>query len=222
MTPLASRHVPPVPCSKLAAISLLSLLTFALLASAVAHDSGPYGFEDPVFKWLGAPSTAAAWARLAELLAAPAIGIVLVVSVALGIARRALFRVIAYAAVAAVALFVSEHVAKPLVQRSYYGELTFPSGNVTAVTATALAMWLALHPVLGKRARIVAFVIGVGWTLSMALAVVGALWHTQLDDLGSILLSTGIVTGGAAVFEHTTTPRGPSKGAVRPMAGERG
>jgi hypothetical protein len=44
-------------------------------------------------------------------------------------------------------------VAKPIIQRSYYGELTFPSGSVTAVSATALAMWLALYPLLRKRAR---------------------------------------------------------------------
>jgi hypothetical protein len=43
--------------------------------------------------------------------------------------------------------------------------------------------------------------ISVAWTLLTALAVVGALWHTPLDDLGSILLSIGIVTGGAAIFE---------------------
>ena len=59
---------------------------------------------------------------------------------------------------------MSEHVAKPLVQRSYYGEPTFPSGNVTAVSATALAMWLALYPLLGSRARIIVFVIGIAWT----------------------------------------------------------
>ncbi len=31
------------------------------------------------------------------------------------------------------------------------GQLSFPSGNVTAVCATALAMWIALYPVLGMR-----------------------------------------------------------------------
>ena len=175
---------------------------FAILALAVAHGSGPYGFEDPVFTWLGAPSTTATWANLSELLATPAIGVVLVVSVAVGIVRRGLPRVVAYAGVAALAFLMSEYVAKPLVQRSYYGELTFPSGSLTAVCATALAMCLALYPLLGKRARLVQFVISGAWTLLMALAVVGALWHTPLDDLGAILLSIGTVTGGAAILEH--------------------
>ena len=185
----------------------------------MAHGHGPYGFEDPAFRWLGAPSTTSAWARLAEILAVPAIAVVFVVCVGLGAVRRAVLRVVVYAAIAATALLVSEHVAKPLVQRSYYGELTFPSGNVTAVSATALAMWLALYPLLGNRARIIVLVIGIAWTLLMALAVVGALWHTPLDDLGSVLLSVGIVTGGAAVFEHAATRRESSRGAGRQVVG---
>jgi membrane-associated phospholipid phosphatase len=192
-------------------IAVTCLCAFAVLALAVADGSSPYGFEDPVFTWLGAPSTTATWANLAELLATPAICVALVISVVLGMARRGLPRVVVYAAIAGTAFVISEHVAKPLVQRSYYGELTFPSGSVTAVCATTLAMCLALYPLLGKRARVVQFVISGAWTLLMALAVVGALWHTPLDDLGSILLSIGIVSGGAAVFEHVASRRTRSR-----------
>ena len=50
----------------------------------MAHGHGPYGFEDPAFRWLGSPSTTSAWARLAEILAVPAIAVVFVVCIALG------------------------------------------------------------------------------------------------------------------------------------------
>ncbi len=179
---------------------------FTLLALAVAHGDGPYGFEDPIFGWLGAPSLTAGWASLSEVLAAPLIGAALVISVAIGIARRRLLRVVTYAAIAAAAFLISEHVAKSLVQRTYYAELTFPSGSVTAVSATTLALWLALYPVIGKAARMIALVLGAAWTLLTALAVVGALWHTPLDVLGSLLLSVGIVSGGVSVFEHIASP----------------
>jgi hypothetical protein len=52
-----------------------------------------------------------------------------------------------------VIFLVSEHVAKPLVHETYNGTLTFPSGNVTAVCATAVAMWLAHYPRRGHMAR---------------------------------------------------------------------
>jgi hypothetical protein len=201
--------------------ALLSLGAFTLLALAVAHGQGPYGFEDPVFSWLGSPGTTGAWAHLAQVLAVPGIVVALAISVAVGAARRGLLRVAVYGAFAATALLMSEHVAKPLIQRSYIGELTFPSGNVTAVSATALAAWLALYPLLGVRARHLVLVAGSIWTILMALAVVGALWHTPLDDLGSILLSTGIVTGGAAAFEHVAHRRNRSMVPVSPMGGRR-
>jgi membrane-associated phospholipid phosphatase len=207
--------------ARLKVTALTCLLATAALALAVAHGSSPYAFEHPALEWLGPPSALRAWANLAELLAAPCVGAVLVVSIALSLVGRAFIRVVVYAVFAAAALLVSEHVAKPLVQRTYYGDLTFPSGHVTAVSATALAMWLALYPLLGKRARIITFVLGVAWTLLMSLAVVGAHWHTPLDAVGSILLSVGVVTAGAAVFEPVGT-RGLFMDAGRARTGERG
>ncbi len=207
--------------ARLSVIALMSLLATAVLALTVAHCRAPYGFETPVLQWLGPHRAIRAWADLAELLAAPAIGAALVVSFAVGLVRRAFFRLAVYAAFAAGAFLISEHVAKPLIQRTYYGELTFPSGNVTAVSATALAMWLALFPLLGKRSANVALVVGITWALLMSLAVVGAQWHTPLDAVGSILLSVGIVTTGAAVFEWAGT-RGPFAGARLAQIGDRG
>jgi len=202
MTVRGTRRPAVLSRSTLTLTALTSLFAFVLLAIAVAHGSSPYGFEDPAISWLGTRPAVGSWDNVAELLAAPAIGAAFVVSVALGVARRGFFRVVVYAALAVTAFLISEHVAKPLVQRSYVGELTFPSGNVTAVSATALALWLAAYPLIGKRARTITLAIGVGWTLLMTLAVVGALWHTPLDALGSIFLSVGIVTGGAAVLEQ--------------------
>jgi membrane-associated phospholipid phosphatase len=190
-----------VPRAQLKITGLLCLLATALLALVVAHTSGPFGFEEPALKWLGPPSARGTWLDVAHLLAAPAIAVAVAVSFALGFVRRAFLRIAIYAALGAAALLISEQVAKPLVQRTLDTELTFPSGHVTAVSATTLAMWLALYPLLGTRARNITLVLGVAWTLLMSLAVVGAQWHTPLDAIGSILLSIGIVTGGAALLE---------------------
>jgi membrane-associated phospholipid phosphatase len=199
--------------SNLSTISVICLGAFILLGLILANGNGPYGIEDPFFRWAGAPSRTDTWANLSELVATPAIGVVLVICGTVGVARRSFVRVAVYAAIAALAFLIGEHIAKPLVHRSYYEELTFPSGSVTAVSALTLAMWLAISPVIGMRARWIGLVIGCAWTLLTAFAVVGALWHTPLDALGSVLLSIGVVTGGVAVYEHTTNAR------VRPRAG---
>jgi membrane-associated phospholipid phosphatase len=180
---------------------LLCLLATALLALAVAHTTGPYAFEKPALRWFGSSSARDTWHDLADPLGAPAIGVALAVSLAFGLFKRAVLRVVVYAALGAAALLVSEQVAKPLVQRTFDTEFTFPSGHVTAVSATALAMWLALYPLLGRRARIITLVLGVAWTLLISLAVIGALWHTPLDAIGSIFLSVGVVAGGAGLLE---------------------
>src|SRR5277367_1119074 len=105
--------------SRLTTTALACLAATAALSLAVAHGTGPYGFEDPALDWLGRPSVVRAWTHLIELLAAPVIFAVLVVSFAVGRANRAFARVAVYAALALVALLVSEHVAKPLVHRTY-------------------------------------------------------------------------------------------------------
>jgi hypothetical protein len=196
--------------------ALLCLLAFVILASFVAHGTGPYGFENPVFRWLGSPSSTAGWAKLSKVLPLPVIVAALVVSVIIGIAKRAMVRVLGYAALVVVIFLISEYVAKPLVQRTYFEELTFPSGSVTAVCAAALATWFALSPVLGRRARAGVFTLGLASTLVIAVAVVGALWHTPLDVLGSVLLSAGCVTGACAVFDPLVTDRRGRMGGRMP------
>jgi undecaprenyl-diphosphatase len=210
-----------VPKARLTITALGCLLATSVLAAAVAHGVGPYGFEDSALDWLGQPSAIHSWALLAEILAAPAVFIAFVVALAVGRAKRAVLRILLYAVLAVAALLLSEHVVKPLVQRTYYGELTFPSGSVTAACATAVAMWLAIFPLLGRLARHVALAIGAVWVLLMSLAVIGAHWHTPLDALGSMLLSVGVVTAGASVLESVGT-RGTSINAERVRTGHRG
>ncbi len=187
--------------STLTTVALVSLLSFALLASVLAHGHGFYRFETAFLRSLGSPSSVHGWASFAELIATPAIIAVLAVAFAFGAWQRCLLRVAVFAGFAAVTFLVSEHVAKPLVHETYANQLTFPSGNVTAVCATSVAMWLALYPLLGKWGRGVTLFLGAAWVLLMSLAVVGAHWHTPFDALGSVLLSLGLITASVAIYE---------------------
>jgi hypothetical protein len=201
------RSFPSVPSARLTITALMCLGATAALALVVAHRSGPYGFEDPALDWMGRRSAVHDWATLAELLTAPAVFAALIAALVVSRLKHATWRVVLYAVLAVTALVISEHVVKPLVQRTYYGELTFPSGSVTAVSATVLAICFALGPHLGARPRNVVVAIGVAWILLTSMAVIGAHWHTPLDAVGSILLSVGVVTAGAAIFESASTRR---------------
>lgn len=192
--------------STLTTIALVSLMSFALLGSVLANDRGLYGFDAPFLKSPALP-TIRAWADIADRVGAPAIVAVLAVALAFGILRRSLARVMVYAGLAAVTFLVSEHLAKPLDHETIAGNLSFPSGRVTAVCATSVAMWLALYPLLGKWARGVSLFLGAAWVLLMSLAVVGAHWHTPFDAVGSVFLSLGLITAGAAIYERGVSRR---------------
>lgn len=191
----------------LTVISLVSLFSFVLLAAVLAQGHGEYGFEGPLLRSLGSPASVDTWAEGADLFAAPAIIGVLIIAFAFGVWRRSVVRVAVYAGFAAVVFLISELAAKPLVHETYKGNLTFPSGNVTAVCATAFAMWLAFYPLLGKWARSVTLLLGAAWVLLISAAVVGAHWHTPFDALGSVLLSLGVIAAGGAVFEPVLSRR---------------
>jgi membrane-associated phospholipid phosphatase len=210
-TPSLVGHVtlPSELLSRFKVVALTCLLATAALGLVVAHGHSPYAFEKPALAWLGGPPSAAnrTWADLARFLAAPLIGAVLVIALVIALRRRAPLRVAAYAVLAASAVLISENIAKPFVQRTYEAELTFPSGHVTAASASALALWLALYPLVGKRARNIVLALGIVWTVLMSLAVVGAHWHTPVDAVGSILLSVGIVSAGAVAVEPFGTRR---------------
>ena len=203
-------RIPAAPQAWLKSVAAVFLPPGVRLALAVAHSQGPYAFEDRIINSLGPPSAVQAWIDLITYITIPAIALALAVSVIVGLLRRALRRVVAYAALAGVIFLLIEYVAKPLVHRSDGGFLTFPSGHVTAVCATALAMCLALFPLLGEWARHITLALGVGWVLLISLAVVGGLWDTPVDVVGSILLSIGIVAAGGLVIE-SIVPVHPSK-----------
>ena len=204
--------------SRLLIVALVCTFAGAALALVVAHGTGPYGFEDPAINWLGRPSAVREWGNLANLLGNPAVVGVLAVCLVFGLARGAVFRVALYAGLAGGAFLVNEHIAKPLVGRTYYGELTFPSGHVTMACATAFAMWLALFPLLKHRARIGTALVGLAWVGLMSLTVVGALWHTPLDAAGSIVLSVGIVAAGGAVLELPAVRRATMMNGAQPKS----
>ena len=196
--------------ARLSVVAVVSLLATALLGLAVSRGHSAFELDRNAIHLLGRPPDVDLWARVADFLGAPLIAAVLIASLILGAFRRVLLRVGVFAGFAAVAFVISEHIAKPAVGERFFGELSFPSGNVTAACATAVAMWIALYPVLGKWARSITFAFGVAWTCLMSAAVVGAIWHTPLDCIGSVLLSLGVVTAGAAIYQPNPAPIPPT------------
>lgn len=186
--------------SRLTILAAVSLLATGLLALAVSHGYSGFRLERHALHLLGHPQAVDRWGQFADFLAIPVISVVAIASFVFGAVRHIARRVALFAVFAGLAFVISEELMKPLVQGRFQGSLSFPSGHVTAVCATALAMWMALFPVLGSWGRITTFLFGVAWTGLISVAVVGALWHTPIDAIGSFLLSIGVVCAGAAIL----------------------
>jgi membrane-associated phospholipid phosphatase len=87
------------------------------------------------------------------------------------------------------AVFVGEELIKPLVGRTLGGALSYPSGSTTGAAALATAAILAVPP----RWKRVTVILGVGYALWMALAVVALRWHFPTDSLAGAVLGIGVV-----------------------------
>ena len=156
-TPPGRVALTPVSRSRLTVIALVSLLAMALLGPGrfprlrrvppgVARHHGCSGAPPDRRRLAGAD--------LADLLAVPVIVAVLVVSLVFGAIRphpRAGRRVRRLRR----RRLPDQRADREATwsRRGSTASSAFPPGHVTAVCATALAMWIALYPVLGRWAR---------------------------------------------------------------------
>ena len=84
-------------------------------------------------------------------------------------------------------LLVTEAVLKPFVLSKYGRTPVFPSGTVTAASATALSAWWLIGPVIGKRlGRLVLAGALAGLVLVEMVGVVVIGMHFPSDALGGV------------------------------------
>ena len=105
----------------------------------------------------------------------------------------------------ALAMFVTEQILKPLVDRhhQHWGSAVFPSGHVTAAAAWAMFAWLVFDPPPQLRLAFAAVPVMVGW------AVVASGAHYPADAIAGVLVGGLVVycaVAGAA-RAWATTPR---------------
>ena len=186
---------PPRPYApRLLGLGLALLATAAVLGALVAHSAAPAPFTAGVTHWLDHTAAGRHFFDIAlRTTTVPFVTTGLTAVVLLALVRRTARRGVVAAGAVVLAIAVADLVAKPLVDCTYYGALTFPSGHVTAVTATATALALSLWFSTGRVARVAWLVVLSAWVLFVSVAVVGAQWHTPLDSLGGILLGVGVV-----------------------------
>jgi membrane-associated phospholipid phosphatase len=109
------------------------------------------------------------------------------------------------AAAVPVAVGLDEVFLKPLVDRTYGGQLTFPSGHTTAVFALAATVTVLLlvspQPVSRRAVRVIAPVAAGAVGVIVAIAVIGLRWHYFTDTVAGAAVGVGTVCGLALVLD---------------------
>jgi membrane-associated phospholipid phosphatase len=178
------------------AACVIVVVTLGLL---VRGQTGPDGFDDavdtPVIAFFGGHHGLLLWLALPATFV-PATAISAATAVGCLIARRLNGVVLAVTAVP-VAAVLDDALLKHLFDRTYLGQLAFPSGHTTSVTAqTALLAVILLVPPQRQRTRTARVALVTAYcviTATVAVAVIALRWHYFTDTVAGAATGAGTV-----------------------------
>jgi membrane-associated phospholipid phosphatase len=188
-----------------------SLAVIIVLALALWHVKGATGLDKTVG---GLTPSRANHALLVRVTWPGSSVLVFVATAVLLVAariRRDWFGVALCAIGPVMAGFVSEVVAKPLVDRVKGTSLSFPSGHTTLAAAVGALVVLIVYRSWGSKAAAIVAVPASTIILIVGVAVVRLGWHYPTDAAGGIPLGVGVVFSAAAALS-TLWPRIMSEG----------
>jgi len=201
--PLLAASARPWAGALLASCAILVALLGVLYGHRANAGWLDHAVDSPVIAWLGGHRDLVLWlAAPGSLIPASVLSAATVVGCLL--TGRPNGAVLAAAAVPA-AVGLDEGVLKPLVHRTYLGEVTYPSGHTTAMFALAAVVTVLLllspHPADAgvPRALIPAAACLLGAVV--AIAVIGLRWHYFTDTVAGAAVGIGTVCGLALILD---------------------
>jgi membrane-associated phospholipid phosphatase len=154
---------------------------------------GFFGGRQAVLPWLALPGSTI-----------PLIAVSIAIAVGCLIARRPNGVVLAVTAVPVTA-FLDDTVLKHLVDRTHFGQLSFPSGHTASAMTVATVLGVLLHdparPTATRLARAALVVVACAVTALVAAGVIGLRWHYFTDTAGGVALGTGTVLALAFLID---------------------
>jgi membrane-associated phospholipid phosphatase len=179
----------------------------AVLGVLFAHQSTPDGFDRavdaPFVTWFAARHGLALWLAYPGTMV-PAIVLSFVIAVACLVTRRFRGAVLAVAAVP-VAVELCEVLIKPLVHRTYIGQVVYPSGHTAAISALAATVTVLLfappQPAMPRWLRILILAVTYLTAVAVVIGVIGVRFHYFTDTVAGAAAGIGAVCGLALVLD---------------------
>jgi membrane-associated phospholipid phosphatase len=154
-----------------------SVVDTAMVASFRSHQG--------VLPWLALPGSTV-----------PLIAVSIAIAIGCLVARRANGVILAVTAVPVTA-FLDDTVLKHLVDRTHFGQLSFPSGHTASAMTLATVLGILLHDparrTATRMARAALVVVACAVTALVAVGVIGLRWHYFTDTVGGVALGAGTV-----------------------------
>jgi len=196
--PRVGRPLLPGPARVLAGwVTAGCAVLVAALGVLFAHQGTADGFDRaidaPVIGWLSGQPHLRLWLAFPGTLK-PATVLVIAAAAGCILAGRLGGALLAAAAVP-VATGLDEALLKPLVDRTYLGNLAYPSGHVTTVSALAATatVLLAIPPQQAGTRLPRVLLTAVAWavTVVVAVAVMSLRWHYFTDTIAGAAVGVG-------------------------------
>ena len=191
-----------------------------------AHQAGAgwldHAVDSPIIAWLGGHPRLLLWLAAPGSLV-PAGMLCAAIVVACMLTGRLNGAVLAAAAVPA-AVGLDEGLLKPLVHRTYLGNVVYPSGHTTAITTLAATVTvLLLVPPQPARAGALRLLIPAAACVLgavVAVALIGLRWHYFTDTVAGGAVGIGTVCGLALILDLPAARRWLGRVSRHPAAAQ--
>ena len=200
--PLLAGHARPWAVALLAGSAILVAVLGALFAHGTVADPFDRAVDAPVIAWFGHRQLLAFRLAYPGTLI-PAVVLSAAMAVACLLTGRRNGAVLAVAAVP-VATGLCEALLKPLVHRTYLGQLTYPSGHtatVFALAATVVVLLLAPPPARARVPRMLISAVACAVGVVVIVAVIGLRYHNFTDAVAGAAVGIGTVCGLALLLD---------------------
>jgi len=187
----------------------------ALFAGQSTADAFDRAVDAPVISVFAGHTGLALWLAYPGT-TLPAVVVSVVIAVACLLTGRIRGALLAIAAVP-VAVGLCEVLIKPLVHRTYVGQVVYPSGHtatIFALVATITVLLLASPwPAMARPVRVLILAVAYLAAVAVVVGVIGVRFHYFTDTVAGAAVGTGTVCGLALVLDLIPAVR-PSRMAV--------
>jgi membrane-associated phospholipid phosphatase len=201
--PLLAASARPWAGILLAACAVFVAVLGAVFAGQSTADAFDRAVDAPVITLFGGHRGLALWLAFPGT-TIPAVVLSVVIAVACLLTGRIRGAVLAIAAVP-VAVGLCEVLIKPLVHRTYIGQVVYPSGHTATIFALAATITVLLlaspRPVVARPLRVLILAVAYLAAVAVVVGVIAVRFHYFTDTVAGAAVGTGTVCGLALVLD---------------------